>query len=350
MTDDQDERYMARCLQLAALGRGNVSPNPMVGAVIVYDGRIIGEGYHRRCGEAHAEVNAIDSVKDPSLLKQSTLYVSLEPCSHWGKTPPCSKLIIEKGIPRVVVGIQDPFVEVSGRGIRMMREAGVEVLVGVQEQACYELNKCFFTAQQKKRPYVILKWAQSSDSFMDRNRLPGSSEKPAQISDEINAMMVHKLRSESDAILVGTNTVILDNPKLTVRKWAGANPIRVFTDRTLRVPNSASLLDGEVLTLIFTEQEAESDLNKNYVKIAFDASFPENMLRELAKREIQSLLVEGGSQMLELFIRSGYWDEARVETGTVLLGSGVKAPLIRGVVKERLCFSDSWVIHFENKG
>lgn len=345
----EDEKYMARCLQLAALGRGHVSPNPMVGAVIVCDGKIIGEGYHRKCGEAHAEVNAIRSVKEEALLRKSTIYVSLEPCSHWGKTPPCSKLIIEKGIPRVVVGIQDPFFEVAGRGIRMMREAGVEVAVGVLEKECLALNKAFFTVQQKKRPYVILKWAQSADGFMDRLRPEGSEEKPAQISNEINSILVHKLRAESDAILVGTNTALLDNPKLTVRKWDGSDPIRVLLDRRLRVPHSMALLDGSVPTWIFTEKEKESDFNENYITIPFDASFPANMLQEMAAREVQTLLVEGGAQTLSLFLSSGYWDEARVETGEVILNRGVAAPVIPEGIRSWQILGSSLVLHYANE-
>lgn len=345
----EDEKYMARCLQLAALGRGHVSPNPMVGAVVVCDGKIIGEGYHRKCGEAHAEVNAIAAVKDESLFERSTIYVSLEPCSHWGKTPPCSKLIIEKRIPRVVVGIQDPFFEVSGRGIRMLREAGVEVTVGVCEAECYELNRAFFTVQQKNRPYVILKWAQSADGFMDRVRTAGSGEKPATISNPINSMMVHKLRAESDAILVGTNTVLLDNPQLTVRRWDGKNPVRVFFDRTLRIPQTAGLLDGQVPTLVFTEKEHSDTANVTYITLPFDASFPANMLGELARREIQSVLVEGGAATLSLFLESGCWDEARVETGTLVLGSGVAAPAIREGVRSWQTFGESLVIHWLNK-
>ncbi|MEG1903498.1 MAG: bifunctional diaminohydroxyphosphoribosylaminopyrimidine deaminase/5-amino-6-(5-phosphoribosylamino)uracil reductase RibD [Bacteroidales bacterium] len=345
----EDERYMARCLQLAALGRGHVSPNPMVGAVIVCEGRIIGEGYHRKCGEAHAEVNAIASVKDESLLRKSTIYVSLEPCSHWGKTPPCSKLIIEKGIPRVVVGIQDPFFEVSGRGIRMMREAGIEVTVGVLEKECYDLNRAFFTVQQKKRPYVILKWAQSADGFMDINRKPGDNQKPVTISNAINSMMVHKLRAESDAILVGTNTVLLDNPQLTVRRWDGKDPIRVFPDRQLRVPETAGLLDGSVRTLIFTEKEHPDGPNKEYLTLPFDASFPENMLHELAKHEVQSVLVEGGAKILSLFLENDCWDEARIETGNVILGRGVEAPVVRRGIRTWQTFGDSLVIHLVNE-
>lgn len=345
-----DEQYMERCLQLAALGRGHVSPNPMVGAVIVHDGKVIGEGFHRKCGEAHAEVNAIRSVKNQELLKESTLYVSLEPCSHWGKTPPCSKLIIEKGIPRVVVGVLDPFFEVSGRGIRMMRNAGVEVKVGVLEQACLALNKSFFTVQQKQRPYVILKWAQSADGFMDRHRTPGSDEKPLSISDEVNSIMVHKLRSEVDAIMVGTTTVLKDNPKLSVRKWDGSHPTRIFLDRTLRIPVEANILDGSIPTVVITAGEVPADRHPHpgvtYVTLPFDGALLKETLRELLRFDIQTVLVEGGAELLQSFIDSALWDEARVEIGSVQIGDGVKAPCIRGVLFESQHFGDSLVLSY----
>ena len=341
--------YMARCLELAALGRGNTSPNPMVGAVVVCHGKIIGEGYHRKCGEAHAEVNAIASVTDQEQLKESTLYVSLEPCSHWGKTPPCSKLIIEKQIPRVVVGIRDPFFEVSGRGIRMMLDAGIDVTVGVLQEECYELNKAFFTVQEKKRPFVILKWAQSADGFMDRFRTEGDGEKPVSISNPVNSILVHKLRAESDAIMVGTRTVILDDPKLTVRKWDGSHPTRVFMDRSLRIKDTAHLLDGSVPTIVFTEEEATATPNVEYVRLPFDEGGLARMLAELARRGIQTLLVEGGAMLLASFIKDNLWDEMRVETGKVVLGNGVKAPHPEGVMTEWQSYGDSLVTHYSNK-
>ena len=232
-----EEKYMARCIELAKGGRGNVSPNPMVGAVVVHKGRIIGEGFHRKCGEAHAEVNAIASVKDESLLKDSTIYVSLEPCSHYGKTPPCAELIIRKGIPRVVVGCLDPFPEVSGRGVRMLREAGVEVVTGVMEEEARALNKAFMTLQTKGRPYIILKWAQSEDGFIDRLRTD-VSEPVTVLSSPETSRLVHKLRSEVAAIMVGTRTALLDNPSLNVRHWSGNSPVRVVLDRRLVIPDS----------------------------------------------------------------------------------------------------------------
>lgn len=342
-----DERYMSRCLQLAALGCGNVSPNPMVGAVVVHNGKIIGEGFHRRCGQAHAEVNAIASVQDASLLSESTLYVTLEPCSHWGKTPPCSKLILEKQIPRVVVGTTDPFYAVSGRGIRMLREGGVDVKVGVLEKECLELNQAFFTAQNKMRPFVILKWAQSADGYMDRVRT--AQDAPVVISNSINSMLVHKMRAETDAILVGTNTVLLDNPRLTVRKWDGKHPVRVFLDRNLRIPDSSSLLDGSTPTLVITEKQGVKRDNVEYITLPFDSDFPGNMLRELMRHDIHSLLVEGGAQTLSTFIDSGLWDEARVETGSMILHQGVTAPQLSGRLKESYQYGRSLVQYYVPK-
>ena len=220
----EEEKYMQRCIELAGNGLCNVSPNPMVGAVIVCDERIIGEGYHIRCGEAHAEVNAIRSVKDESLLERSTIYVSLEPCSHYGKTPPCADLIIEKKIPRIVIGCQDPFSKVAGRGIQKLRDAGREVIVGVLEAECRQLIRKFITFHTFHRPYITLKWAESQDGFIDLNRTAGN---PVKLSTPLTSMIVHKKRSESDAIMVGTRTALLDNPSLTVRNWYGKNPIRI---------------------------------------------------------------------------------------------------------------------------
>ena len=329
--------YMARCLKLAAHGRGNVSPNPMVGAVIVCDGRIIGEGYHRCFGEAHAEVNAISSVKDESLLRQSTLYVNLEPCSHYGKTPPCAELIIRKGIPRVVIACMDPYHEVAGRGIRMMREAGVEVVVGVLENEAAGLNRFFMTAHKKCRPYIILKCAQSKDGFIDHVR-NDMSEKPAILSTTITRMMVHKLRSEVQAIMVGTNTAILDNPSLTVRHWRGKSPVRVLVDRSLRVPVEHKLFDGTQHTFVFTEQihgditiELSDKVNIEYLESDSFIHFLINITKSLFDKNIHSLLVEGGSQLHQSFIREGLWDEIIVETSPVNLTNGVKSAVFQDI-------------------
>ena len=328
-----EEKYMARCIQLARGGIGHTSPNPMVGAVVVHEGRIIGEGYHRRCGEAHAEVNAIASVReqDRPLLKDSTIYVSLEPCSHYGKTPPCAELILKTGIPRVVVGCLDPFPEVSGRGVRMLREAGVEVITGVMEAECKALNRAFMQMQTAHRPYVILKWAQSADGFLDRVRT-SAEVPPVVLSSAETLRRVHQLRTEVRAIMVGTRTALLDNPSLTVRHWEGPSPLRIALDRSLKIPATSHLLDGTVPTLILTEKAAEDRANVAYVRVDFDRPLAAQVMAILAERKMDSLLVEGGTRLLQTFIAEGLWDEARVETAPLRLGKGVPAPRLEQAV------------------
>lgn len=323
-----DEKYMMRCLALAKAGACSVAPNPMVGSVIVYQDRIIGEGYHQRCGEVHAEVNAVASVKDKRLLKDATLYVNLEPCSHYGKTPPCAEMIIREGIPRVVIGTLDPFPEVSGRGIRMLQEAGVEVVVGVMEKEAMALNRFFMKANILKRPYVILKWAQSRDGFMDRIR-PDALEPPVQFSTPSTCRSLHKLRSEVSAIMVGTCTAILDNPSLTVRHWVGDSPVRVVLDRSLRIPASNHLFDGSVRTLVFTEQSVENREQVDYIGIDFSAPIIPQVLRVLFEQKLNSLLVEGGASLHRSFLEAGLFDEIRIETAPFDLFDGVKSPDIQ---------------------
>lgn len=321
----EDELYIQRCIQLAKNGRSSVSPNPMVGAVVVCDGKIIGEGYHVRYGEPHAEVNAIGSVKDESLLARSTIYVSLEPCSHYGKTPPCTDLIIDKQIPRIVIGCQDPFVEVAGRGISKLREAGREVVVGVLEEECRNLVARFIVANTLQRPYVVLKWAESSDGFIDLCRTGGSA---VRLSTSHTAMLVHKKRAEIDAIMVGTNTALLDNPSLNVRNWYGDNPIRVLLDKELRVSTSSHLLDGAVSTLVYTCREKANSPQVEYVTLDDTRPLLAQIMEDMSRRRIQSVLVEGGSALLQSFITLSLWDEAYVEKSRKLLFSGVKAPII----------------------
>lgn len=321
----EEEKYMRRCIELAGNGQNNVAPNPMVGAVIVCDGRIIGEGYHIRCGEAHAEVNAIRSVKDESLLRRATIYVSLEPCSHYGKTPPCADLIIEKQIPRIVIGCQDPFSEVAGRGIQKLRDAGREVKVGVLEKECRHLIRRFITFNTLRRPYITLKWAESADRFIDKERTDGQ---PVILSSPLSAMLVHKKRAEADAIMVGRRTALLDNPSLTVRNWYGRNPMRIVLDRTLSLPSDLQLFDGSVPTLIFTERERPDKENVTYITLDFSRQLLAQIMEELYRRKVQSLLVEGGSQLLQSFIDNDLWDEAYVEKCPYRLSSGVKAPEI----------------------
>lgn len=326
-----EEKYMARCLQLAKNGLESVSPNPMVGAVIVCDNRIIGEGYHIRCGEAHAEVNAIAAVKDPSLLKQSTIYVSLEPCSHTGKTPPCADLIIAKQIPKVVVGCLDPFSLVAGRGIQKLQAAGIEVVVGVLEEACKELIAAFVVQHTLQRPYITLKWAQSVNGYMDIQREEGT---PVLLSTPLTQAIVHKRRAEHDAILVGRRTALLDNPSLSTRSWYGSNPMRIVIDRKLTLPPSLHLFDRSIPTLVCNEIREESTENLDYVKFDFSKSLLPQLMALLYQRKVQSLLVEGGSVLLNSFLKEELWDEAYMEHSPVLIPSGVAAPLlaIRGGV------------------
>ena len=316
---------MRRCIELAKNGLCNVAPNPMVGAVIVCDGRIIGEGYHVRCGEAHAEVNAIRSVKDESLLKRSTIYVSLEPCSHYGKTPPCADLIIEKQIPRIVIGCRDPFSKVAGRGIQKLQNAGREVIVGVLEEECLHLIRRFITFNTLRRPFITLKWAESADRFIDIERIDGN---PVLLSSPLTSMLVHKKRAENTAIMVGRRTVLLDNPSLTVRNWYGRNPIRIVLDRNLSLPNDLQIFNGEVPTLVFTEKEHPEEKSVSYITIDFAHNPLNQIMEELYQRNIQSLLVEGGSQLLQSFIDNELWDEAYIEKCPKRLYSGVKAPEI----------------------
>lgn len=321
----EDEKYMRRCLQLARNGRSGAAPNPMVGAVIVCGGRVIGEGYHRHCGGPHAEVNAIRSVKQPELLTRSTIYVSLEPCSHYGKTPPCADLIIEKRIPRVVVGCLDPFAKVAGRGIHKLRDAGIDVRVGVLEDECRELNRRFITFHSRKRPYVLLKWAQSADGYLDVERDGGE---PVLLSTPETQMLVHKHRAECKSILVGRRTALLDNPSLTVRGWHGENPLRLVIDRDLTLPPYLHLFDEQAPTIVFTATAQESHGRTEFVKLDFDEPLVPQILTCLYQRQVQSLMVEGGRITLQSFIDSGMWDEAWIEKADVSLGQGITAPTI----------------------
>jgi diaminohydroxyphosphoribosylaminopyrimidine deaminase / 5-amino-6-(5-phosphoribosylamino)uracil reductase len=320
---------MHRCLELARLGDGHVAPNPMVGAVLVHidrntgEERIIGEGYHQRYGQAHAEVNCIAAVKedDRHLIAESTIYVSLEPCAHHGKTPPCADLIIRMGIPRVVVGCRDPFPLVNGKGIEKLLAAGVEVVVGVLEAACVALNKRFFTFNTLHRPYIVLKWAQSLDGF-----IAGVAGR-THISNDYSNRLVHKWRSEEAAILVGTRTALLDDPALTVRLWTGPDPIRLVIDKELELPGTLRLFDGKVRTVVFNRLRHEEEGMVQYYQLADDSSLVHQVSVALHRLKIQSVLVEGGARLLQSFIDADCWDEARVITnGELQLPNGLPAP------------------------
>lgn len=330
-----DEQYMSRCLQLAACGREGVAPNPMVGAVIVHNGRIIGEGYHRRCGGPHAEVNAISAVEEERLLRESTMYVSLEPCAHYGKTPPCADLIVSKGISRVVIGCRDSYAEVDGKGIQKLKDAGVDVTIGVLEKECRELNCAFFTFHAKKRPYITLKWAQSADGYIDGLREEGEGSVPVQFSTAETALRVHRLRALSSAILVGRRTAVLDNPSLTTRLWPGKNPIRLVMDRNGVLDNRLHLFDNSVKTVVFTEffRDFQQVDSLEQVKVNFDDDVLLQITKYLYEHKIQHLLVEGGARTLQAFVDAGLWDEAYIESTPLKLEHGVEVPRIKNMRK-----------------
>ena len=324
------EKYIKRCINLAQNGLGTTFPNPMVGSVIVYENQIIGEGWHKKAGEPHAEVNAIRSVKDKSLLKKATIYVSLEPCSHFGKTPPCCDLIIEHQIPNVVVGTVDPNEKVAGNGIKKLIAAGANVTVGVLEKECNELNKRFFTFHQQKRPYIILKWAQSQDGFLSPEKEIEQDRKPVWITNAYSRQLVHKWRSEEQAILAGTQTVIDDNPKLNTRDWSGNNPVRVVLDQNNRIPKDSFIFDSTVKTIVFTKSETNlSAENTNFEVIDFNQNIIPQILAVLHQNQIQSIIIEGGLQTLQSFIDENIWDEARIFIGNISFEKGTKAPMIQ---------------------
>lgn len=320
---------MQRCLELARKGSGSVAPNPMVGAVLVHDGVIIGEGWHQRYGEAHAEVNCVGQVVQngqTGKLQESTLYVSLEPCAHFGKTPPCSELIIKYKIPKVVIGCSDPFKEVDGKGIEKLKAAGVEVMVDVLKEECIELNKRFFTFHQQQRPYVILKWAQTKNGIIGSN-----TAERLHISNELANRLVHQWRSEEAAILVGSKTALLDDPQLTNRYWsAEKQPVRLVVDRQLKLPSTLKIFNGEVTTLVLNNLKQTNEGAVQYEQLSGNGSVVQQVLQALHQRTLNSVLVEGGAELLQHFINEGLWDEARIITNNELVvEAGVKAPQLQ---------------------
>jgi diaminohydroxyphosphoribosylaminopyrimidine deaminase / 5-amino-6-(5-phosphoribosylamino)uracil reductase len=335
------QKYIRRCVELAQNALGNTYPNPMVGSVVVYEDRIIGEGWHKKAGEAHAEVNAIASVEDKSLLKKSTIYVSLEPCSHFGKTPPCADLIVSQKIPRVVIGCLDPNEVVAGRGVKKLLEAGCKVKIGVLEEECRKLNKRFFTFHQKKRPYTILKWAETQDGFIAP--IEQETGKPFWITGDASKQLVHKWRSEEQAILVGTQTILKDNPQLTTRLWKGNHPVRIVIDQHLKIKPKAAVFDGTSTTIVITSNQNNSfpDLpNVKFEPIDFDEILPKKICEVLYKHKIQSVIVEGGAMTLNTFINAGLWDEARVFTGKENLQTGIAAPKLTQTASETIQVGD----------
>lgn len=338
---NMQERYMRRCLELAALGAGTTSPNPMVGAVIVCDDQIIGEGFTSPYGGAHAEVNAIQQVLDhygddaATKLRQSIFYVSLEPCAHYGKTPPCANLIARYKPKKVYIACLDPFAKVNGKGAEILKNAGIAIEIGLLEQEALWLNRRFLTRVQKNRPYVILKWAESADGYL------GKEGEQVWISNVASKQLVHKWRAEEDAILVGAKTALVDNPSLTVREWNGKNPKRILIDKLLSVPAEAVIFNDKAETIIFNALKTEWSGHNKYIELEnYDWYLPQNILYQLYLMDVQSIIIEGGAKTLSLFIEANLWDEARVFKSKRTLDGGIKAPQVKGELKEIIKISD----------
>jgi diaminohydroxyphosphoribosylaminopyrimidine deaminase/5-amino-6-(5-phosphoribosylamino)uracil reductase len=326
------EKYIKRCIELAKNGLVTARPNPSVGCVIVCDNRVIGEGFTSSYGGNHAEVNAIQAVKEKALLKKATLYVSLEPCNHFGKTPPCSDLLVKYGVKNVVIGCVDPYDKVAGSGIKKLEVNGCNVVVGVLEKECIESNQRFFTFHTKKRPYIILKWAETNDGFLDKKRGVTDAKKPNWITGKSARQLVHQWRAEEDAILIGTTTAINDNPKLNVRDWSGKNPTRIILDRSLRIPKEYHIYNDSARTIILTEQKRASFKNIIFEPVDFSRDLAKQVCAILYAYGIQSLFIEGGKQTLQTFIDANVWDEARIFKGNVSFLEGVLAPKLNGIV------------------
>ena len=353
---------MHRCIELALNGAGHVSPNPMVGAVIVHNDKIIGEGWHQKFGEAHAEINAINSVADKSLLSESTIYVNLEPCSHFGKTPPCVDAIIKHQFKKVVIGMLDPFEKVAGEGMKRLRLAnrsisagrdeGMKVEENVLQKECEELNKRFITFHTQKQPYIILKWAQTSDGFIspDATKMSAAEfEEKRHITGFIVQKLVHKWRTEEDAILIGTNTAVSDNPALNARAYAGRNPIRIVIDRTLRIPLNYKIFDHSQPTIIFTEKQKPAEHNLQFIQIDFGRNMAQQIAEQLYNQNIQSVIIEGGLQTLQTFIAAGLWNEAQIFTSPKYLVTGIKAPDITGKIIHQNSIDNNRLTIYKNQ-
>ncbi|MGM0943918.1 MAG: bifunctional diaminohydroxyphosphoribosylaminopyrimidine deaminase/5-amino-6-(5-phosphoribosylamino)uracil reductase RibD [Bacteroidota bacterium] len=338
---NRDEQYMRRALELAEWGRGAVSPNPLVGCVIVHEDAIIGEGYHQQYGEAHAEVNAIHAVENQELLKEATVYVTLEPCAHFGKTPPCANLLVEKNVKKVVIAAVDSNPLVGGKGIAILKKAGIEVETGCLEKAARWQNRRFFTSIEKNRPYIILKWAQTRDGLVARNDFSSKW-----ISNAQSRQLVHKWRAEEDAILVGKNTAFYDNPALNVRDWVGKNPLRLVIDRQLSLPKELKLFDQAVPTVCYNQKLDEIKVNLEFKKISFD-SIVHEIVSDLQERKTQSLIVEGGPFVINQFLEAELWDEARVFTSQNKFEMGIKAPFMNQMPSEQIQIqSDQLAIYY----
>lgn len=340
---NNDEFYIKRCIELAQKALGKTYPNPLVGSVIVHNGKIIGEGYHHKAGENHAEINAINSVENKELIPESTIYVSLEPCAHYGKTPPCALKIKELGFKKVVIGAMDSHDKVNGKGKKIIQDAGIEAVSGILEKECIELNKRFFTYHEKKRPYIILKWAESGDGFLDKDF------KPTAISNTLVNQRVHQLRADEHAILVGTQTALHDNPSLTVRNVEGSNPVRILIDFDLKVPEHFKIYNDEAKTLVINSTKEETEGHLRFIKIKKENFLPE-LMEALYKEQIQSVIIEGGRFTLQQFIDANLWDEAMViKNEGLLLKNGTKAPDFNHIATKTETYRDNFISYFESK-
>ena len=338
----QDEFYIKRCIELAKKATGDTYPNPLVGSVIVHNGKIIGEGYHHKAGENHAEINAINSVKDKSLISESTIYVSLEPCAHFGKTPPCALKIVELGFKKIVIGAMDSHDKVNGKGKKIIQDAGMEVISGVLEKECIDLNKRFFTYHEKKRPFIVLKWAQSENGFIDKDF------KPTQISNSLTKQYVHELRNNEHAILIGTMTALRDNPSLTTREMTGRNPVRILIDIDLKVPTDYKIYNDEAETLVFNSVKNSDEGNIRFIKTEREG-FIEKLIKKLYELQIQSVIVEGGNLVLQQFIDADLWDETIViKNKNLQIENGTKAPRFQNDPFEIKQFRDNLMEFHKN--
>ncbi|WP_313578297.1 bifunctional diaminohydroxyphosphoribosylaminopyrimidine deaminase/5-amino-6-(5-phosphoribosylamino)uracil reductase RibD [Chishuiella sp.] len=338
-----DEMFMSRCIQIATNGLGTTYPNPFVGSIIVHNNKIIGEGFTSVYGGPHAEVNAINSVKNKELLKESTIYVTLEPCSHFGKTPPCANLIIEKEIPKVVIGTLDPFAKVNGEGYLRLLKNGVDVTLGVLENECLKLNRRFITFHEKKRPYIILKWAQTEDGYIGRDDIQ------KWITNNYSKQLVHKWRTEEQSILVGKNTALIDNPQLNSRLWDGNNPLRIVIDKNLAIPRNFHVFDRNQPTIIFNSIENSDEENLKFIQLDFSQEIIPAILKHLYELNIQSLIIEGGSDTIKHFINLNLWDEARVLSSDTIWNEGIPAPKLKGTRTEKYRFLNDELSIFENR-
>lgn len=341
---------MSRCVQLAKNGLGTTYPNPLVGCVIVHKDKIIGEGWHYQAGMPHAEVNAIASVQNKKKLKKATIYVSLEPCSHFGKTPPCADLIIASGIKKVVIGSTDPNPKVAGRGIQRLIQSGCDVVIGILEKECNDLNKRFFTFHTKKRPYIILKWGETQDGFIAPEATERSNTKaPVWITNSFSRQLSHKLRAQEQAILVGTKTVLDDNPSLTTRDWYGSNPVRLILDRKLKIPKDASVFNNAAKTIILTEKEAPNTATIFHEYLSFSEDIATQICSIAHQHKVQSIIIEGGAKTLQTFIDASIWDEAFVFKGTNTFKKGVKVPLFSAKAHSEENINGDTLQHYKNK-